>query len=73
MDRSELRVPMFCPVCKMVMKGSKSVSSYYNFKCCNNCFIEFVEGREQRWNDGWRPNDEQIERFFQKISSNTND
>ena len=43
----EFRVPSFCPVCLMIMKGSLSTRSYYDFGCCSSCFIQFVEGREE--------------------------
>jgi hypothetical protein len=26
------------------------------YDCCNNCYILFIEGREDRWKSGWRPN-----------------
>lgn len=60
MDLSQYKVPTFCPVCKGLMVG-KSTSSFYDFGCCINCKIYFVEGREQRWKDGWRPSAEDID------------
>ena len=27
------------------------------FDCCEKCYIQFVEGREDRWKTGWRPNE----------------
>jgi len=50
------------------MKGSKSNYTFYDYGCCVNCFIEFIEGREQRWKDGWRPSPEEIRAFHEKIS-----
>ena len=26
------------------------------FDCCEKCYIQWVEGREERWKNGWRPN-----------------
>lgn len=23
--------------------------------CCSNCYINFIEDREDKWNEGWRP------------------
>ena len=68
-DSESLRVPSFCPVCQRVMKGSKSNHSYYDFACCSDCYIEFVEDREDRWNAGWRPDAEQLSRFYLKMHS----
>ena len=63
------RVPAWCPICERVMKGSYSTNSFYNFGCCHDCYIEFVEDRVERWNDGWRPSKEDLERFYKKIRS----
>ena len=30
----------------------------HKYDCCQNCFIKYVEGREERWQSGWRPNKE---------------
>ena len=44
-----------CPVC-----GGKTETVdddiYINkYECCSKCFIQYVEGREERWLNGWRP------------------
>jgi hypothetical protein len=58
-----LRVPSFCPICGMLMRGSKATTSYYDHGCCVLCFIEWVEGREERWTGGWRPDVEAVEKM----------
>lgn len=60
-DRTGERVPVWCPICDLVMKGDSK--SYYDWGCCNLCFIQFVEERERRWVDGWRPTEEEVESF----------
>ena len=45
-----------CPVC-----GSYSflvADDLYmtKFDCCFNCYVQYIEGREERWKSGWRPN-----------------
>jgi hypothetical protein len=65
MPNYELRVPIFCPVCSGLMKG-KSTNSYYNFGCCVDCQIYFLEDRPatiEKWKNGWRPSPEEIERM----------
>jgi len=27
------------------------------YDCCEKCFIKYVDGREERWQKGWRPGD----------------
>jgi len=48
-----------CPICNAFPKGVKDDVSLIKFKCCNHCYIKFVEGREERWIEGWRPNEDQ--------------
>ena len=44
-----------CPVCNSY--SFKSVDDLYmnKFDCCFKCYIQWVEGREERWLNGWRP------------------
>ena len=46
-----------CPVCNKY--SFKSVDDVYmtKFECCFDCYIKWVEGREERWKKGWRPNE----------------
>ena len=45
-----------CPVCGSFPKKSMDDVCFVKFECCFNCYIEHVEGREERWLKGWRPN-----------------
>lgn len=44
-----------CPVCGTYSTKSKDDLYMSRFDCCWNCYIQFVEGREERWKTGWRP------------------
>ena len=48
-----------CPVCGAFPKSVKDDVCLVKFDCCNNCYIQYVEGREDRWLQGWRPNENQ--------------
>lgn len=50
------------------MKG-KSTGTFYDYGCCIDCFIQFIEGREQRWKDGWRPSAEEVARFQESLGN----
>jgi len=67
MPNESLRVPTFCPLCSLVMKGTRSNFTYYDYGVCVLCKIEFVEGREDRWKNGWRPSQEELERHKKNI------
>ena len=64
-----LRVPCWCPICEQHMKG-KSTYTYYDYGCCIGCFIEFIEGSENRinkWKEGWRPSKEQVDAYIKRL------
>jgi len=44
-----------CPVCKAYSFDKKDDLYMNRFECCLKCYINFVEGREERWASGWRP------------------
>ena len=54
LNREQIRS---CPVCGRFPKKSLDDVCLLKFDCCSTCYIQYVEGREQRWENGWRPND----------------
>ena len=47
-----------CPVCSTYSFKSNDDVYMSKFGCCEKCYIKWVEGREDRWKQGWRPNNE---------------
>ena len=47
-----------CPVCRKYSFRSKDDLYMNKFEACFGCYVRFVEGREERWASGWRPNEE---------------
>lgn len=45
-----------CPVCEKYSMESKDNLYMTKFDCCYECYIKHIQGREQRWKTGWRPN-----------------
>ena len=45
-----------CPVCDTYSFNIKDDAYMRKFDCCCNCYFQWVEGREDRWETGWRPN-----------------
>tara|TARA_B100000886_G_scaffold194202_1_gene133817 strand:- start:262 stop:636 length:375 start_codon:yes stop_codon:yes gene_type:complete len=45
-----------CPVCSTYSFKSKDDVYMSKFGCCEKCYIQWIEGREDRWKKGWRPN-----------------
>ena len=44
-----------CPVCKMRIKTINDDIYITKFECCEKCYFQYVDGREKRWLEGWRP------------------
>ena len=44
-----------CLQCKNKIKTLDDEVFLAKFECCFKCYIQFVEGREERWLEGWRP------------------
>ena len=45
-----------CPICNTYSFKSRDDLYMTKFDCCYKCYIQWVEGREERWKKGWRPN-----------------
>ena len=45
-----------CPICNAYSFKSNDDVYMTKFDCCEKCYIQWVEGREERWKKGWRPN-----------------
>ena len=44
-----------CPTCNTYSFSIKDDVYMSKFECCFDCYIQWVEGREERWLSGWRP------------------
>lgn len=44
-----------CPVCETFSFNIKDDAYMSKYDCCYNCYIQWVDGREERWQAGWRP------------------
>ncbi len=47
-----------CPVCENYSFDAEDDVYMVKFDCCSRCYVKYVEGREEKWNSGWRPNKE---------------
>ncbi len=65
--RSKTRTPFFCPVCQQAMRDyHRDAKCFRLIGCCHWCEIDFVEGFEQEWKDGWRPGEEALQKAKDK-------
>jgi hypothetical protein len=47
-----------CPICEEYSFSLRDDLYMNKYECCFNCYIQWVEGREERWKTGWRPEGE---------------
>ena len=45
-----------CPTCGKYSFSTKDDVYMSKYECCFKCYIQYVEGRTDRWLEGWRPN-----------------
>jgi len=43
-----------CDVCSNILKQQDMLYET-KYECCRNCYVQYVEHREDRWKQGWRP------------------
>ena len=44
-----------CPICSTYSFEIRDDVFMKKFDCCYKCYIQWVDGREERWLSGWRP------------------
>ena len=47
-----------CPVCSKYSFHPRDDLYMNKFQACWDCYIQYIQGREERWKTGWRPNEE---------------
>lgn len=66
--RKKNRTPHHCPICHEYMARNKDEASraFRLYGCCHKCVVDFVEGFEEEWKEGWRPEQEQVDLWLSK-------
>ena len=49
-----------CPVCKTYSFSMKDDLYMNRFSCCYLCYVDFIQDREERWESGWRPDQQRL-------------
>ena len=44
-----------CSTCGSKLKTINDDIYFNKYECCERCYIKYVDGREKRWLEGWRP------------------
>ena len=59
-SKSPSTPPDSCPVCEKFFLSPKDEVYIKKYDGCYECYINFIEGREKRWQSGWRPDKESV-------------
>ena len=46
-----------CSTCSAQIKTLKDETCKTKWGTCFKCYVQWIEGREERWKKGWRPNE----------------
>ena len=46
-----------CSVCENKLRTVRDDIYVNKFDCCEKCYVNYVENREERWLEGWRPDE----------------
>ena len=55
-----LFIPLFCPVCDLLMSDATDADAFMTYECCKGCMFDFAEARKNDWLLGWRPTTDAI-------------
>ena len=54
----------YCSTCRAKVKNLDDDTCYTKYETCFKCYVTYIEGRKDRWEKGWRP---------QNVTRNTTD
>mgnify|MGYP001312903532 CR=1 FL=1 len=57
------KIGLFCKVCDYLLSSVQDIESSRQHGCCNECYITFAESRKEEWAQGWRPDQETLNRY----------
>ena len=59
-----------CPVCKTYSFSSRDDLYMNRFECCFECYVDFIEHREDDWKSGKRPDDQELSHAMRRRKQN---
>lgn len=57
---AEPSMPLCCPLCDTMMTSREDEEAYWDFTCCHFCALSWAHARREKWKDGWRPSQDEI-------------
>lgn len=58
---------LYCDLCHNLLCSEHDEKAYEKFKCCDNCLNYLVLPNKSKWDSGWKPSKEDIEKIATQI------
>ena len=58
------KIPIFCPMCDIMMGTGQDTEFFLTYGVCKDCSIMFAEPRKKKWKEGWRPSEKEIKEYL---------
>ena len=59
---------IFCHTCDFLIKSSDDLITFKKWKTCHDCYLRFIEGNQEKWKQGWRPDTDAIQQIYEEKS-----
>ena len=59
---------VFCHTCDFLIKTSDDLITFKKWQTCHDCYLRFIEGDQERWKEGWRPDSDIIQKIYKEKS-----
>lgn len=53
----------WCELCEYALKTKEDYQSSKENHCCEECWLTFGQSRQKEWKEGWRPDNEILDRY----------
>ena len=63
-DKSQDEESFYCSFCNYPNTCYDDFTASEKYKCCHNCYLEFIEARKDKWQKGERPNRDMLDSYI---------
>ena len=54
-DKTKTSSRFFCNICDIVLNNEMDFYYSEKYKCCNECYLKFIECQKEIWHTDWKP------------------
>ena len=67
MSNFHSQAKIFCDVCETLSITPADFDAKSNHGVCRQCELKFFQPNREKWNQGWRPSEEEIDTFKKEM------